>query len=157
MTVDTHKTHQQAIHTILLADDDPDDRDMFREALQELDPTIKLEYISDGSKLLSLLQHLRPDLLFLDLEMPRKNGLASLVEIRGLTAYKKLPIVVFSSTNRIHNINTAYEMGADLFVSKPNSYSGLLQLLKKVLALDWSDPEAIREKYFKDGKSVAFE
>jgi CheY-like chemotaxis protein len=144
------------IRNIILADDDSDDRTVFEEALQELDPKLKLDYVRDGNELLSMLQHYCPDILFLDLEMPYKNGLQCLLEIRSNGALQNLPVVVFSATNRPANIQTAYEVGAHLFFIKPNVYQEYLSSIKSILSLDWSHPDAVKEQYCVNGRYTAF-
>ena len=152
----TDTKHQQAIRTIFIADDDTDDLLLFSDALARVHPAIKLENVRNGIELLSLLSHLKPDLLFLDLEMPGKNGLECLVEIRENPQYTHLPVVVFSSTSRPANIDTAYEMGADLFFVKPANYNELVNSIRSILELDWSAPSQIKEKYLVNGHYVPF-
>lgn len=145
-----------AIKTIFIADDDSDDLLLFEDALNSVDASIKLEPVSNGIELLSLLQHLKPDLLFLDLDMPGKNGLECLVEIRKNALYGQLPIVVFSSTTRPANIETAYEMGADLFFIKPANFNDLTSSIRAILGLNWSNPASIKDQYLINGRYVAF-
>lgn len=152
----TEKKNQRGIRSIFIADDDSDDLLLFRDALEKVDPAIKLENVSNGIALLSLLSHMSPDLLFLDLDMPGKNGLECLVEIRKNPSQDLLPIVVFSSTTRPANIETAYEMGADLFFIKPANFNDLIVSIKAILALNWKDPSKIKEQYFINGRYVAF-
>ena len=152
----TEKKNQRGIRSIFIADDDSDDLLLFRDALEKVDPAIKLENVSNGIALLSLLNHMSPDLLFLDLDMPGKNGLECLVEIRKNPSQDLLPIVVFSSTTRPANIETAYEMGADLFFIKPANFNDLIVSIKAILALTWKDPSMIKEQYYINGRYVAF-
>jgi CheY-like chemotaxis protein len=152
----TEKKNQRGIRSIFIADDDSDDLLLFRDALEKVDPAIKLENVSNGIALLSLLSHMSPDLLFLDLDMPGKNGLECLVEIRKNPSQDLLPIVVFSSTTRPANIETAYEMGADLFFIKPANFNDLIVSIKAILALNWQDPSKIKEQYYINGRYVAF-
>src|ERR1700755_1256162 len=95
------------IGSIILAEDDVDDQNIFQLALREVDENIELDFASNGNELISLLQEKHPDLVFLDLEMPYKNGLQCLVDIRRNTAIESLPVVVFSSTTKPSNIQTA--------------------------------------------------
>src|SRR5215208_4073030 len=118
-----NNTSQNSIRTVFIADDDSDDLLLFKDALESVDSSIKLEDVKNGVDLLNLLSHIKPDLLFLDLDMPGKNGLECLIEIRKNNQYQFLPIVVFSSTTRPSNIETAYELGADLFFIKPANYN----------------------------------
>ena len=144
------------IRTIFIADDDSDDLLLFQEALGSVDPTIKLEPVTNGIELLSLLNHLKPDLLFLDLDMPGKNGLECLVAIRKNPLYQHLPVIVFSSTTRPANIETAYEMGADLFFIKPANFNDLTSSIKAIIRLNWTDPAHVKEQYLINGRYVAF-
>lgn len=155
-TVDALKSNQPLLQSIILADDDPDDHEFFHDILVDIDPRFKLNIVKDGAELLLLLSHFIPDLLFLDLEMPVKNGLECLREIRSNPQTKHLPVVVFSSTTRPANIETAYEMGADLFLIKSHSYSDLLSSVKALLDLDWSNPAVIKEQYRINDRYTAF-
>lgn len=152
----TDQLRQPDIRTVFIADDDSDDLMLFQDALATIDSKIKLEHVENGNALLSLLNHLRPDLLFLDLDMPGKNGLECLVEIRKNPRYTSLPIVVFSSTSRPANIETAYEMGGDLFFIKPAIFNDLVSSIRAILELDWSQPSRVKEKYFVNGRYIAF-
>src|SRR3954454_22193073 len=98
--INSKQVAPHAVRTIFIADDDNDDLLLFSEALAGIDASVKLEHVNNGIALLSLLTHIKPDLLFLDLDMPGKNGLECLVEIRKNALYESLPIVVFSSTTR---------------------------------------------------------
>jgi CheY-like chemotaxis protein len=144
------------VQTVFIADDDADDQLFFRDALSAVYPSIKLEAVQDGTELLALLSHLRPDLIFLDLDMPGLNGLQTMQQIRNNTLHASLPIVVFSSTSRASNIDTAYEMGADLFFIKPPSFGELKSAIKAMLQLDWTDASKIKQQYFINGRFVPF-
>ncbi|MBA2745492.1 MAG: response regulator [Flavisolibacter sp.] len=144
------------IKSIILADDDRDDHDFFKDALNQVKPTINLTIVENGDELLSLLKHFIPEFIFLDLDMPCKNGLECLTEIRNNLVLKDIPIVIFSSTSRPANIDTAYEMGADLFFIKPSNYSDLVSSISAILKLDWTKPSIVKEKYFINGRFVAF-
>jgi len=97
----------KTITSIILAEDDIDDQNIFQIALQEIDSAIQTQFVSNGKELLALLQNNIPDLLFLDLEMPYKNGLECLIEIKADTRLEKIPVIVFSSTTKPSNIQTA--------------------------------------------------
>ncbi|HEY0040568.1 MAG TPA: response regulator [Flavisolibacter sp.] len=145
-----------SIQSVLLADDDEDDRFVFRDVIYEINPKIHMEIVSGGIQLMKLLEHFAPDLLFLDLEMPFKNGLECLIEIRENEKLKDLPIVVFSSTSRPANIQTAYEMGAHLFLIKEASFDQYTAALKTILQLNWKNPEKIKEQYCINGRFATF-
>ena len=141
---------------VLLADDDSDDLMILTDALQAINPAIKLDVVPDASSLLSHLQHLVPDILFMDLDMPYKNGLQCLVEIRNNPSLQGLPVVVFSSTSRPANIQTAYEMGGHLFLVKSAHYNELKSSIEAILSLDWTNPEEVKAKYCVNNRYAAF-
>ncbi len=144
------------VQNIILAEDDEDDKYIFADALKEIDDRIKVEYVTDGNKLMNLLQHFLPDILFLDLDMPHKNGLECLVEIRNNPRLSHLPVVVFSSTTRPANIQTAYEMGAHLFLIKSSNFKDYKEALKTIMRLHWEQPHVIRDQYCLNGRYTAF-
>jgi CheY-like chemotaxis protein len=152
----SNPTGVKTITSIILAEDDIDDQNIFQIALQEIDSSIQTQFVSNGRELLNLLQNHKPDLLFLDLDMPYKNGLECLIEIRNDPKLEKIPVIVFSSTTKPSNIQTAYEMGAHLFFIKPPIYTDYLSSIKAIFKLDWDVPETVREQYCINGRYTAF-
>ena len=148
--------NQQPISSIILADDDRDDHDFFKDALTDIAPSVNLSIVEDGEALLALLKHYIPDFIFLDLDMPCKNGLECLTEIRTNPTLQSIPIVIFSSTSRPANIDAAYEMGADLFFIKPSNFNDLVASVKAILSLNWTEPTTVKEQYFVNGRYAAF-
>lgn len=130
------------IHSILLADDDEDDRLIFQEALQDVGSGLQLTTVSGGEQLMDLLlkdQGLRPDLLFLDLNMPCKNGYECLQEIKSHEELQQIPVIIFSTSLQAQSIRHVYEHGAALYMVKPVSFSDMRQMLEKVLEMDWNN------------------
>jgi CheY-like chemotaxis protein len=144
------------IKTICLADDNQNDCIVFEKAVMEIDIHLKLTTVTNGEELLQLLSHYVPDILFLDLEMPCKNGIQCLQTIRENKAFEKLPVVVFSRTNRPNNIQVAYGFGANLFFTKPATYTQLVISLRDILKMEWSDPAAITEMFFANNQYQPF-
>lgn len=144
------------IRTVVFAEDDEDDQLYFREVFHEINADIQIVFVRDGNQLLQLLRNFLPDILFLDLEMPYKNGLECLVEIRSNKNFETLPVIVFSSTTKPSNVQTAYEMGANLFFIKPAVYSEYLSSIKALLKLDWNDPDKVKDQYCINGRYTAF-
>jgi CheY-like chemotaxis protein len=104
-------------HTLLLADDDSDDCIFFKDALDELPVSANLITVKDGVELMELLsesQTVLPDILFLDLNMPRKTGFECLFEIKANEKLKHLPIVILSTSLDLKVVNSLYDMGAPL-------------------------------------------
>ena len=150
------KNYQQAIHTIFIADDDEEDLQILSQALREIKPNLTIETFTKTDDLFSMLNHLMPDVIFLDLVMPCKNGLVCIKELRENEQTRNIPIIVFSSTSRPTNIEVAYEMGANLFLIKPAFYQSLVATLEMLLAFDWSDPEAVKKTRFVNDKYIPF-
>jgi CheY-like chemotaxis protein len=132
----------EKIH-ILLADDDKDDCFLFREALSELPFKTSLDIVNDGEQLMVYLADKTPPLpsvLFLDLNMPRKNGFECLSEIKFNDAYKELPVVMFSTSypRDMHYENDImkllYKIGAWDYIRKPENFNQLKDVISGILA-----------------------
>ena len=117
---------------ILLADDDPDDCVFFKEALESMPVSTQLTTVHDGEQLMQLLTNKTiklPDILFLDLNMPRKNGFECLTEIKQNKKLKALPVVIFSTSFEQEVVNLLYDNGAHFFIRKPSEFV----LFKKII------------------------
>ncbi|HYC85194.1 MAG TPA: response regulator [Chryseosolibacter sp.] len=123
---------------IFLADDDEDDCVFFEDALKELISGYKFTVAQDGihaMKTLSQMVGSLPDLVFLDLNMPLKNGLECLVEIKHDENLKHLPVIIFSTSAQQAAIDKTYDLGAWFYLRKPETFERLKTLLKTVLDL----------------------
>ena len=140
---------------IYVADDDADDSFLLVNALRQVLPGVEVEEFTNGRRLLEAMEQVLPDLIFLDLDMPGTNGLQCIHSIREHPLMKDTPSVVFSSTDRPGNIQAAFEIGADLFLVKPHTYSDLVRSLGRIMALDWGDREALRNRFQVNGQYVA--
>ena len=123
---------------LMLADDDLDDCLFFKEALSELALAVQLTIVSDGDQLMHVLSsHSEPlpDVLFLDLNMPRKSGLECLVELKGDQNLNPLPVVVFSTYFEPAVADLLHKNGAQYCMRKPADFSQLKQLIQQVLTL----------------------
>jgi len=125
---------------IFYADDDLDDREFFESAVREVSPSFNLVTYSDGNELIDVLNNPPPfpNILFLDLNMPVKNGFEVLKEIRQSEQTKEIPVVVFSTSDDAEAINTTRQLGANLYVPKPNTYTGLKKVIMHSMSIDWS-------------------
>ena len=133
----------QYVQTILLADDDEDDRMLFEDALQQIRSEVRLSTAGDGHTLLKMLRKgPLPDVIFLDLNMPGKNGFECLQEIRKEEAFRPIPVIIFSTTSQLDAVNRTYELGANYFMRKPPSFAALKKLLNHVFTLDLRTPKA---------------
>jgi CheY-like chemotaxis protein len=122
--------------TIYLIDDDMDDVELFREALQEVDPSISLLYANDGHEAVRNLteqKNVLPDLIFLDISMPVFSGLQCLAFFKKDEKLKDLPVIMYTTSSQEREIRTAKELGASGFVTKPNDFKHLKRMLALIL------------------------
>ncbi len=125
---------------LLLADDDKDDCLFFKEALEELPITAKLTTVHDGEQLMQLLEEAKfepppPHVLFLDLNMPRKNGFEVLSELKQDEKLSKLPVIIFSTSFEQDVANLLYKKGAHYYIRKPAEFSQLKKVIYQALIL----------------------
>lgn len=125
------------IREILLADDDNDDCILFRDALEELDAPTNLTTVCDGEELLDYLKKTKeaPDVLFLDLNMPRKNGYECLKEIKQNDSLKNLPVVIISTSFEPNIVELLREQGAQHYICKPVDYAELVKVTHLAITL----------------------
>ena len=124
--------------SILLADDDKDDRFFFSMALESLTVPTQLAIVMDGEKLMVYLDensYQLPDVLFLDLNMPRKNGFECLNEIKLNNSLNKLPVIIYSTSFEQDVVNQLYKNGAHYFIRKPAEFSQLKKLIQQTITL----------------------
>ncbi len=128
--------------TILVADDDPDDRLMIKEALDEARLANGVDFVEDGVELMDYL-HRRgnhavrpgpdlPGLLLLDLNMPRKDGREALEEIRADLKLKRIPVIVLTTSAAEEDILRTYDLGASSFITKPVTFADLVRTMEAV-------------------------
>jgi CheY-like chemotaxis protein len=123
---------------ILLADDDADDCFFFKKAIEELLISTNLTIVNDGEQLMNYLSgnpKNLPDILFLDLSMPRKNGLECLSEIKQNKKLKDLPLVMLSTSNSKDTINAVFKIGAQVYIHKPGDFAQLKQVIYHALPI----------------------
>ena len=126
--------------TILLADDDPEDCLLAQEALEEARFADYLYFVEDGEELMDYLYHRGPytdlipsslpDLILLDLNMPRKDGREALGEIKADPQLRRIPIVVLTTSKAEEDIHRAYDLGVNSFITKPVTFEGLVDVIK---------------------------
>jgi len=137
---------------IVLTDDDEDDREIFQNALEEVSPETRLILFENGADLLDALKQENnklPDILFLDINMPVKNGFDTLAAIRQSEKLAGLCIIMYSTSDNGADIEKAQHAGANGYVQKPYSHKNLKAVLTKILAMDWKNPcEVLDEQNF---------
>lgn len=126
--------------TILMADDDEDDRLMAKEALEEARLANDLRFVVDGEDLMDYLHHRGkyseagtspvPGLILLDLNMPRKDGREALREIKETPDLRTIPVVVLTTSRAEEDICRTYDLGVNSFIIKPVSFESLVDIMK---------------------------
>ncbi len=127
----------QPVKKILLVDDEECDRLLFANALNEVADSAHLITVNDGDEFLQWLKlsKTKPDLVFLDLNMPRKNGFDALKEMRQDPSVDHIPVIVLSSCAHETTVNRCYELGANFFAQKPTGYGRLENIIAQALSL----------------------
>jgi CheY-like chemotaxis protein len=128
--------------TILMADDDPDDRALARDALVESRLRNEMVFAEDGQQLLDYLRRQgkfappahapRPGLILLDLNMPRMDGREALKEIKGDPELRRIPIIVLTTSKAEEDVFRSYDLGASSFITKPVTFSSLVDTMRSL-------------------------
>ena len=122
---------------ILLAEDDLDDVDIFKWAMDKTKIPHTIRHAENGEVLFVLLKQKIPYILFLDIEMPCKDGLSCILEIRKNRAYDNLPVIIYTSYSSDKYVEETYRSGANLYINKMGSMEHIIDNLKKVFSIDW--------------------
>jgi CheY-like chemotaxis protein len=140
-------------YNLLLADDDEDDCAFFKEALDELSLPVSLVTVNDGVQLMDFLAHNfstnLPDILFLDLNMPRKNGSECLAEIKEKEECKNLPVIIFSTSLDNDIVDQMFKKGATYYIRKPGEFSKLKKVIENALTIAFENnlKQPLREHF----------
>jgi CheY-like chemotaxis protein len=121
---------------LLLIDDDEDDHEIFLTATAEVSPVVRCVAMFDAAEALRKLtaKALRPEVIFLDLNMPGMNGEQFLTEIKKDADLRSLPIIIFSTSSQPRTIEAMKALGAHDFITKPGLYDELVDVLKRILS-----------------------
>ena len=127
--------------TILMAEDDPDDRVLTREAMESAHVANDLRFVNDGQYLMDYLRREgdyagpdvdapMPGIILLDLNMPRMDGREALAEIKADPELKKIPVVVLTTSKAEEDIVRTYDLGVNSFITKPVTFTGLVEVMQ---------------------------
>jgi CheY-like chemotaxis protein len=126
--------------SILLVEDDADDQLYFQDAIHEIGQSLHCRVASNGREALTQMEVLPPpDLIFMDLNMPVMNGYECLAAIKKEDRFKHIPVIIFTTSKNINDIEKTQQLGANLYMTKPSDFSLLCAKLLKVLHLDFSN------------------
>ena len=125
--------------TILVADDDPDDRLLIQEAFDEINLANPVEFVNDGIELLSYLHRRNgfarrsdadlPGMILLDLNMPRMDGREALEKIKSDSNLRRIPVVILTTSKAEEDVLRTYDLGASSFIAKPVTFEGLVGVI----------------------------
>ncbi|MFZ1677629.1 MAG: response regulator [Saprospiraceae bacterium] len=131
--------NQSPLH-VLLADDDEDDRMIFKDAIEEVRVKTRLTIVKDGIQLMDYLLQDDcdyPGIVFLDLNMPRKGGIECLREIRNDKRFKNISVAIYSTSASEGDIEDTFIKGANVYIKKPNDFASLVKVLEDVITINW--------------------
>jgi len=135
-----HELHGRPI-TILLADDDEEDRELARDALQDSKLANEMRFVVDGQDLMDYLHREgryadpsadapRPGIILLDLNMPKKDGREALAEIKADPSLRRIPVVVLTTSSDEQDVLRSYDLGVSSFITKPVTFAGLVEAMR---------------------------
>jgi CheY-like chemotaxis protein len=137
--------YQSSRPTILMADDDEDDRDLVQDAFTDAGLSGELRFVIDGQELVDYLRRIsgspdrdQPAIILLDLNMPRKDGREALAEIKSDEALCDIPVVILTTSTDDEDIRRSYRLGANSFIAKPTTHAALVDVMRD-LAKYWFD------------------
>ena len=143
---------ESVLGTILVADDDADDRMLIEEAFDESEIGNQIEFVKDGEELLEYLRcqgdyegrsaERDPGIILLDLNMPRKDGRVALKEIKEDPKLCHIPVIILTTSNADEDIAKTYQLGVSSFITKPKSFDDLLNVVT-VLSNYWMETVAL--------------
>ncbi|MGB3607376.1 response regulator [Psychroserpens sp.] len=125
---------------IALADDDKDDRLFFKEAFKKLKIKSEVTTFEDGVVLMNYLNNvdrILPEILFLDLNMPKKSGIECLLEIKKTARLKDIVIAIYSTSASEQDIEKTFVLGANVYIKKPDDFNNLKKVLSEVVTTNW--------------------
>ncbi|MBK7305484.1 MAG: response regulator [Saprospiraceae bacterium] len=144
---------------ILLADDELADCLLFKEALEELPVSAHLTTVYNGEQVMEEITKKGkklPDVLFLDLNMPRKDGFASLGEIKRSTFLQDLPVIIFSTTSELESVKRVFRDAAHYYICKPVDFLQLKKVIYEALTLitEKNNPLPLKENFMITGDTI---
>lgn len=127
----------KSLMTILVAEDDADDRFLLQAAFTEAKLNVDLKFEENGLDVLAYLENIKdgvdyPHLMLLDLNMPKKSGREVLKQVKSDINFKNIPVIIFSTTNNRKEIDNCYALGATQYIIKPDNFSDLLNVVNDI-------------------------
>jgi CheY-like chemotaxis protein len=130
----------------LLADDDNDDAELFSEALARIIPPVRFRHVEDGHGIFEFLKqsaNIKPDIIFLDLNMPGMSGWQCLSKLKNDIKFNTIPVIMYSTSSNPREKEIAVELGALGFLTKPTDFKVLTKILEQIAVNDLNDLKRI--------------
>src|SRR5216684_7352228 len=129
----------KSLRQLLIVDDNPADVGLAREALECCAPDCQINSVGDGVEALAFLNRrekymnaLRPDLVILDLNLPKRDGMAVLAAMKAAPELRRIPVVIFSTSQLSRDVTRSYELGANCYVCKPGNLTEFFAVMKSI-------------------------
>ncbi|MDQ3047156.1 MAG: response regulator [Bacteroidota bacterium] len=126
-----------SIHSILLVDDDQDDKYFFHKALEVTNPEISLSFASDGLDALEKLQFITPDVILLDLNMPKMNGVPFLKKIKSTRHLRDIPVIIYTAGLSVFDEAESLKLGAYQVYLKPQTFDETKKTIADILQISF--------------------
>lgn len=144
---------------VILADDDKEDQELFEQAIDETGVNTELTVVDNGKELVDNLKDPEvenPDIIFMDINMPVKDGKQALKEIKQDEELKNIPTVMLSTSGSAKEVKETFDAGASLYIAKPNSFKSFILLLKNVFSFHWAGLllRPVWHRFFMSEKSI---
>jgi CheY-like chemotaxis protein len=126
----------------LLADDDHDDAELFGEALAGIIPRVDFHHVEDGQAVFRFLnneQNRKPDIIFLDINMPEISGWQCLTKLKSNAEYRNIPVIMYTTSSASRDKEIAIELGASGLLTKPTNFKTLVKVLNSIVHIESTD------------------
>ncbi|MCU7550537.1 response regulator [Chitinophagaceae bacterium LB-8] len=122
------------VYSVLIVDDDADDREIIRDAFQANYNSTDFIFIENGEKLMEYLENCEtlPALIMLDLNMPGKDGREALKELKMHSDFRQIPTIVFTTSSSNKDRQMSYDLGANCFITKPDTFNKLVEITRSI-------------------------
>ena len=133
---------------VLLVDDDPEEVDLMSQALERLKFRAEVIHADHYLNLTESLSEQKPDIIFMDINMPAVSGIDCLKSVRSNKTYENIPVIMYSTSNNHADVENSFKHKASLYVVKPDSFTKLISALEKVFSFDWNISGVIQRDTF---------
>ena len=137
------------IKSLLVADDDLDDLMFLLDAIRIHSHDLHISHVSDGAELLAFLQEeILPELVILDINIPKIDGIDCLKYIKSHEKFNRVPIVMYSTSSNYEIIEACYQLGASRYIVKPFRYNTIVKFTELILSIDWQENKVVGKETF---------